>query len=174
SKYVMQRPLEEASKICGVALSDIRKAAAFIGNAKGFLSMWAMGLNQSGKGVNKNLSLINLNLITGHIGKPGSGPFSLTGQPNAMGGREVGGLANLLPAHRDLNNASHRAEVQKFWGGTTISDKAGLTATEMFEALHDGRLKAIWIICTNPLTSLPNSRFVEQALKKAKYVVVQD
>ncbi|MEO6499526.1 MAG: FAD-dependent oxidoreductase, partial [Mucilaginibacter sp.] len=120
------------------------------------------------------MSLINLNLITGHIGKPGSGPLSLTGQPNAMGGREVGGLANLLPAHRDLSNPLHREEVQKFWGGTAINPKPGLTATEMFEALNDGRLKAIWILCTNPLTSLPNVRMAEEALKKAKYVVVQD
>lgn len=171
---VFEKTLAESAEICGVSESDILLAAAYIASAKGFLTMWTMGLNQSAIGVSKNLSLINLNLITGHIGKPGSGPFSLTGQPNAMGGREVGGLANLLPAHRDLTNAAHRAEVQKFWGGTAISDKAGLTATEMFEALHEGRLKAIWIICTNPLTSLPNSRFVEEALKKAKYVVVQD
>lgn len=171
---VFEKTLAESAGICGVSESDILLAATYIASAKGFLTMWTMGLNQSAIGVSKNLSLINLNLITGHIGKPGSGPFSLTGQPNAMGGREVGGLANLLPAHRDLNNAVHRAEIQKFWGGTAISDKAGLTATEMFEALHDGRLKAIWIICTNPLTSLPNSRFVEEALKKAKYVVVQD
>jgi ferredoxin-nitrate reductase len=124
--------------------------------------MWTMGLNQSVIGVNKNLSLINLNLITGHIGKPGSGPLSLTGQPNAMGGREVGGLANLLPAHRDLANPLHREEVQKFWGGTDQFRSPGLTATEMFEALNDGRLKAIWIMCTNPLTSLPNVRLAEQ------------
>lgn len=171
---VFEKTLAESAEICGVPESDILLAATYIASAKGFLTMWTMGLNQSAIGVSKNLSLINLNLITGHIGKPGSGPFSLTGQPNAMGGREVGGLANLLPAHRDLTDAAHRAEVQKFWGGTAISDKAGLTATEMFEALHEGRLKAIWIICTNPLTSLPNSRFVEEALKKAKYVVVQD
>ncbi|MBG6234085.1 ferredoxin-nitrate reductase [Pedobacter sp. CAN_A7] len=171
---VFERTLEESALICGVSVAEISLAATYIGEAKGFLSMWTMGLNQSSIGVNKNLSLINLNLITGQIGKPGSGPFSLTGQPNAMGGREVGGLANLLPAHRDLNNEAHRLEVQKFWGGTTISPQVGLTATEMFEALHDGRLKAIWIICTNPLTSMPNARFVEEALKKAKFVVVQE
>jgi ferredoxin-nitrate reductase len=93
----------------------IRQAAEWIGRSKGFLSLWTMGLNQSVIGVNKNLSLINLHLITGRIGKPGNGPFSLTGQPNAMGGREVGGLANALPAHRDVTNASHRAEVEAFW-----------------------------------------------------------
>jgi len=174
SKLVFEKPVHEAAEICGVNEADIRLAAKYIGEAKGYIAMWTMGLNQSAIGVNKNLSLINLNLITGHIGKPGSGPLSLTGQPNAMGGREVGGLANLLPAHRDLGNPLHREEVQKFWGGTTINPKPGLSATEMFAALNDGRLKAIWILCTNPLTSMPNVRLVEDALKKAKFVVVQE
>ncbi|MBI1780420.1 MAG: molybdopterin-dependent oxidoreductase [Sphingobacteriales bacterium] len=173
---VFERTIAEAAVICGVQEKDIRLAASYIGNAKGFITMWTMGLNQSVIGVNKNLSLINLNLITGHIGKPGSGPLSLTGQPNAMGGREVGGLSNLLPAHRDLLNAEHRAEVEQYWGipAGTISSKPGLTATEMFEALNDGRLKAIWILCTNPLISLPDVRIAEEALKKAKFVVVQE
>ena len=174
SNLVFQKSLAQASAICGVKEAEIRLAAKYIAEAKGFISMWTMGLNQSAVGVNKNLSLINLNLITGHIGKPGSGPLSLTGQPNAMGGREVGGLANLLPAHRDLSNPLHRAEVQKFWGGAAINPKPGLTATEMFEALDNGSLKAIWILCTNPLTSLPNVRLAEAALKKAKFVVVQE
>ncbi|MCC9166368.1 nitrate reductase [Pontibacter harenae] len=173
-EVVFERSLAEYAEVCGVAEADIRLAAQYIGNAKGFISMWTMGLNQSAIGVNKNLSLLNLNLITGQIGKPGAGPFSLTGQPNAMGGREVGGLSNLLPAHRLLSNPQHRAEVQQFWGGTAIPEKPGLTATEMFEALEDGRLKAIWIICSNPLTSLPNARQAEAALKKAKFVVVQE
>ena len=171
---VFERSIAEAAVICGVEEEAIRLAASYIGKAKGFITMWTMGLNQSVIGVNKNLSLINLNLITGHIGKPGSGPFSLTGQPNAMGGREVGGLSNLLPAHRDLLNAAHREEVEKFWGGGKIAPKPGLTATEMFEALNDGRLKAIWILCTNPLISLPDVRLAEEGLKKAKFVVVQD
>jgi ferredoxin-nitrate reductase len=173
---VFERTIAEAAIICGVDEKDIRLAASYIGNAKGFIAMWTMGLNQSVIGVNKNLSLINLNLITGHIGKPGSGPFSLTGQPNAMGGREVGGLSNLLPAHREVVNASHREEVEKYWHipAGTISSKPGLSATEMFEALNDGRLKAIWIICTNPLISLPDVRMAEEGLKKAKFVVVQE
>lgn len=173
-QVVFQRTVAEAAKLCGVPEADIRLAAQYIGKAQGFLSMWTMGLNQSAVGVSKNLSLLNLHLVTGQIGRPGAGPLSLTGQPNAMGGREVGGLANLLPAHRNLANPAHRAEVQQFWGGTTIAEKPGLTATEMFEALEDGRLKAIWIICTNPLTSLPNVRQAEAALRKAKFVVVQD
>ncbi|KHJ37607.1 nitrate reductase [Pedobacter glucosidilyticus] len=171
---VFEKSLEEAAHICGLNPHDIRLAAQYIGEAKGFISMWTMGLNQSAIGTNKNLSLINLNLITGQIGKPGAGPFSLTGQPNAMGGREVGGLSNLLPAHRNLNNPLHRQEVQSFWGGKEIQEKPGLTATEMFDALETGQLKAIWILCTNPLTSLPNTRQAEAALKKAKFVVVQE
>ncbi|MBS1564870.1 MAG: nitrate reductase, partial [Bacteroidetes bacterium] len=174
SERVMQRSVAEAAAICGVPEAAIHEAASYIGNAKGFVTMWTMGLNQSVIGVHKNLSLINLNLITGHIGKPGSGPFSLTGQPNAMGGREVGGLANLLPAHRDLSKPEDRAYVQQFWGSNPISEKPGYTATEMFEALHDGRLKAVWIMGTNPLVSLPDVRKAEEALKKAKFVVVQE
>jgi ferredoxin-nitrate reductase len=173
---VFERTVEEAAIICRIDAGDIRLAASFIGNAKGFITMWTMGLNQSVIGVNKNLSLINLNLITGHIGKPGSGPFSLTGQPNAMGGREVGGLSNLLPAHRDLQNPEHRAEVEKFWNVSpgTISPKPGLTATEIFESLNNGKLKAVWILCTNPLVSLPDARIAEEGFKKAKFVVVQE
>jgi ferredoxin-nitrate reductase len=171
---VMKRSIAEAAAICDVSEKLIREAASYIGSSKGFITMWTMGLNQSVIGVNKNLSLINLNLITGHIGKPGSGPFSLTGQPNAMGGREVGGLANLLPAHRNLAREEDRKFVQSFWKGKPISAKPGYTATEMFEALNDGRLKAIWIMATNPLVSLPDARMVEEGLKKAKFVVVQE
>ncbi|UZR99523.1 nitrate reductase [Chondrinema litorale] len=166
--------LKKAAKICGVSEGDIKKAAEMIGNAKGFISMWAMGLNQSVVGTNKNFALLNLSLITGQIGKPGSGPFSLTGQPNAMGGREVGGMANLLAVHKDLMNSEHRKEVAEFWGVDDISPKPGYTATEMVDALEAGKLKAIWIICTNPLVSLPNLKKVEKALKNARFVVVQD
>jgi ferredoxin-nitrate reductase len=169
-----QRSVSEAALLCGIAEEKIYQAAGYISEARGFISMWTMGLNQSANGVDKILSLINLHLVTGQIGKPGAGPFSLTGQPNAMGGREVGGLANLLPAHLDLFNPAHREKVQKFWGGTAIAPKSGLTATEMFEALATGELKAIWILGTNPLVSLPDVRLAEAALKKAKFVVVQE
>ena len=166
--------VEDASRICGIAEESVRLAASYISEAKGFLTLWAMGLNQSVIGVKKNAAIISLNLLTGHIGKPGSGPFSLTGQPNAMGGREVGGLATMLAAHRKIEDAEHRKEVAAFWGVESISEKRGLTATEMVEALEDGSLKALWIVCTNPLVSLPDSRRVEMALQKARFVVVQD
>ncbi|MCL4156618.1 UNVERIFIED_CONTAM: hypothetical protein GTU68_057943, partial [Idotea baltica] len=171
---VFDLSLKKASKLCGVSVDDIKKAAKFIGSATGFISMWAMGLNQSSIGTNKNFALLNLSLITGQVGKPGSGPFSLTGQPNAMGGREVGGMANLLAAHKDLFNEDDRRDVAQFWGVDKISDKAGYTATEMFEALESGKLKAIWIVCTNPLVSMPNLHKVEKAMKNAKFVVVQE
>lgn len=173
-EQVFDTSLSQAAKICGISVDEIKKAANYIGNAKAFISMWTMGLNQSVIGVDKNVSLINLSLLTGQVGKLGSGPFSLTGQPNAMGGREVGGMANLLAAHRNLDNPEHRKEVSEFWGGEEILEKPGLTATEMFEALNTGKLKAIWIVCTNPVVSLPNSLHVEKALEKANFVVVQD
>lgn len=173
-EQVMKTTLQEASIICDVPERDIRKAASWIGDAKGFLAFWAMGLNQSADGVNKNISLIALNLITGHIGKPGSGPFSLTGQPNAMGGREVGGMATLLSSHRNLANPEHRDEVAQFWGVPSLPDQPGKTATQLFEALEEGTIKAVWIICTNPVVSLPDARMVENALKKARFVIVQD
>ncbi len=171
---IFKTSLKEASKLCGVPEKDIQKAADIIGLSKGFISMWAMGLNQSVVGVDKNVSLLNLSLITGKVGKPGSGPFSLTGQPNAMGGREVGGMANLLAVHKDLMNEEHRREVAQFWGVDKINPKPGLTATEMFDALESGKMKAVWIACTNPLVSMPNTHRIEKAMKNAKFVVVQD
>ena len=171
---VLSTSLEKASQLCGISIKEIDLAADLIGKAEGLLSLWAMGLNQSAVGVDKNTALLNLSLLTGHIGKPGSGPFSLTGQPNAMGGREVGGMASLLAVHKELNNPEHRQEVADFWGVDSISEKPGLTATEMFEALESGKMKAVWIICTNPMVSLPDSRKVEKALQNAKFVVVQE
>ncbi|TVZ59501.1 ferredoxin-nitrate reductase [Flavobacteriaceae bacterium MAR_2010_105] len=172
--HIFSVSIKNASKLCGVPEKDIRKAADIIGLSKGFISMWAMGLNQSVVGTDKNVSLLNLSLITGQIGKPGSGPFSLTGQPNAMGGREVGGMANLLAVHKELSNEEHRREVAQFWGVEKISERPGYTATEMFDALETGKLKAVWIVCTNPLVSLPNTHKIEKAMRNAKFVVVQD
>ncbi len=170
----LARTVEDAATICRVPAEDLRLAARWIGEARAFQSWWAMGLNQSAVGVDKNLALLNLSLITGQIGKPGAGPFSLTGQPNAMGGREVGGMANLLAAHHDLANPVHRDKVARFWGVDRISEKPGLTATEMFDALESGTLRAIWIVCTNPAVSLPNLARAEAALKNAPFVIVQD
>ena len=159
--------LDRSAARCGVARADLERAAEMIGSAPTFLSLWAMGLNQSATGVDKNLALLNLSLLTGQIGKPGCGPFSLTGQPNAMGGREVGGLATMLPAHRDLADSAHRHEVAALWGVEQVPAKPGLTATEMFSALEAGTLKAIWIMCTNPVVSMPNVRRAVRLLSGA-------
>ena len=161
------------SDICGVKESDIIQAAKWFGKGP-TLSMYCMGLNQSIHGTDKNAALINLHLATGQIGKLGAGPFSLTGQPNAMGGREAGGMANLLSAHRDMANAEHRAEVAKLWDVADVPATPGKTAVEMFNAVKEGSIKAIWIACTNPAHSLPDLNNVLEALGNAELVVVQD
>ncbi|MBP7643137.1 MAG: molybdopterin-dependent oxidoreductase [Saprospiraceae bacterium] len=171
---IFKTSLREAAEICGLTQQSIVDVAQQMARSKGLITMWAMGLNQSAVGVDKNYALINISLITGKIGKPGNGPFSLTGQPNAMGGREVGGLANMLTARRNLNSEADRLEIQKFWGGGPISPKPGYTATEIIDKIHEGVVKAVWIVCTNPLVSLPDLNRVESALKKVKFCVVQD
>ncbi|MBI2311010.1 MAG: molybdopterin-dependent oxidoreductase [Betaproteobacteria bacterium] len=165
---------QAASDICGVPAEDIVLAARWFGSSNASLSLYCQGLNQSTHGTDSNATLINLHLATGHIGKPGAGPFSLTGQPNAMGGREVGGMANLLSAHRNLADAGHRAEVARLWGIDTVPDKPGKTAVELFDAVAKGEVKAIWISCTNPAHSMPDAARVREALKKAELVVVQE
>ncbi len=161
------------SDICGIREQDIIQAAQWFGKGPS-LSMYCMGLNQSIHGTDKNAALINLHLATGQIGKPGAGPFSLTGQPNAMGGREVGGMANLLSGHRDLANVEHRVEVAKLWGVDDVPAVPGKTAVEMFDAVKSGEIKAIWIACTNPAHSMPDLNNVLEALNAAELVVLQD
>jgi anaerobic selenocysteine-containing dehydrogenase len=169
-------PPERAAAVCGVAADDIRAAARLYGRAGAALSLWSMGVNQSTQGVAKNRALLDLALATGNVGRPGAGPLSLTGQPNAMGGREVGGLAHLLPGYRTVTNPTDRAEMAALWGvpPECLSPRPGLAAVEMFEALADGRLKAIWIAATNPVVSLPDAALVRRALARAELVVVQD
>ena len=162
------------AQTCGLAKPDLFKAAQWFAQSPATLSLYCQGLNQSSSGTAKNATLINLHLATGQIGKPGAGPFSLTGQPNAMGGREVGGLANLLSAHRDLANPVHRAEVAALWGVADVPSKPGKTAVEMFQAAADGEIKALWIACTNPAQSMPDQATVRRALQRAEFVVVQE
>jgi assimilatory nitrate reductase catalytic subunit len=162
------------SQICGINEKDLFQAAQWFATSPATLSMYCQGLNQSASGTAKNAALVNLHLATGQIGKAGAGPFSLTGQPNAMGGREVGGLANLLSAHRDLANPEHRAEVANLWGMHSVPEKPGLSAIPMFEALRTEKLKAIWIVCTNPAQSMPDLNAVHEGLSKAEFVVVQE
>jgi assimilatory nitrate reductase catalytic subunit len=163
-----------AAQVCGIKPDDIVAAARWFATAPATLSLYCQGLNQSARGTAKNATLIGLHLATGHIGKPGAGPFSLTGQPNAMGGREVGGMATTLAAHRDLANPDHRADVMALWGVDRLSESRGRTAVEMFEALREGTIKAIWIACTNPAQSLPDQANVRAALQAAELVVLQE
>ncbi len=167
---------EQIAPVCGLEPSAIREAARLFGRAKAAMSFWSMGLNQSTHGTAKNNGVINLHLATGQIGRPGAGPFSLTGQPNAMGGRETGGLSHLLPGHRVVVNEQHRHELEAMWGvpAGRIAPQPGLTAVELFQAMAEGRVKSVWILCTNPLVSLPNLSIVRQALAEAELVVVND
>lgn len=162
------------AEICGITEADLTEAARLFACSPATLSLYCQGLNQSASGTDKNTALINLHLACAQLGKPGAGPFSLTGQPNAMGGREVGGLANLLSAHRDMKNPEHRQEVADLWGIPSVPAVPGLTAIPMFEALAAGTLKAIWIVCTNPAQSLPDQTMVHAALAAAEFVVVQE
>ena len=184
---------EHVASVCGLPKADLFTAARWFagldtpdgatttrftgrdGRARHpTLSLYCQGLNQSTSGTAKNAALINLHLATGQMGKPGAGPFSLTGQPNAMGGREVGGLANLLSAHRDMANPAHRAEVAALWGVPSVPSQPGKTAVEMFQAAADGEIKALWIACTNPAQSMPDQTTVRRALERAEFVVVQE
>ncbi len=171
---VRDTPPQLAARRCGIPLASLLQVARWFAQSGATLSLYCQGLNQSSSGTAKNTALINLHLATGQVGRPGAGPFSLTGQPNAMGGREVGGMANLLSAHRDLDNADHRAEVAKLWGVDSVPSKPGKTAVEMFEAAARGEIKVLWIACTNPAQSMPDQAMVHRALARCELVIVQD
>ncbi|MVW86290.1 nitrate reductase [Pseudomonas sp. PB101] len=162
------------SQLCGISVGQLQQCAEWVGTSPSFLSLWCMGLNQSTAGSAKNSALINLHLATGQIGRPGAGPFSLTGQPNAMGGRETGSLSNLLPGHRDAANAQHRAEVASYWGVEQLPENPGLSAIELFEQVRSGKIKALWIACTNPAQSMPDQTVVRAALQDCPFVVLQE
>ncbi|WP_248914694.1 nitrate reductase [Pseudomonas moorei] len=162
------------AQLCGISIEQLQQCAEWVGTTPSFLSLWCMGLNQSTAGSAKNSALINLHLATGQIGRPGAGPFSLTGQPNAMGGRETGSLSNLLPGHREAANADHRAEVAAYWGVEQLPASTGLTAIELFEQVRSGKIKALWIACTNPAQSMPDQNAVRAALQNCPFVVLQE
>jgi assimilatory nitrate reductase catalytic subunit len=173
---------ELTSGICGIKKEDLYKAAQMFATGassdpqvrKATLSLYCQGLNQSSSGTAKNAALINMHLACRQIGKPGAGPLSLTGQPNAMGGREVGGMANLMSGHRDLANMQHREEIQKLWNVPSVPSIPGKTAVEMFQAAADGQIKVLWIVCTNPAQSMPDQAVVRKALERAELVIVQE
>jgi ferredoxin-nitrate reductase len=174
--FLLHADWEGLVAAAGAPEALVRALAERVARSRALLTLYCQGLNQSTAGLGKNNSLINLHLLTGQIGKPGAGPFSLTGQPNAMGGRGVGLLAQALPGYRFTDDAGHRAEVEAYWGrpAATVSARPGLTAVEMSRALEAGRLKAIWVAATNPAVSLPDLHQVRRALSRAELVVVQD
>lgn len=163
--------LAALSAFCGVEQAALAMLFRWVRETPGMVSAFSMGVNQSASGSDCASAIINLHLASGRIGKPGAGPFSITGQPNAMGGREVGGLATTLAAHRGFDEA---AAVQTFWGSPTIVQGPGLKAVDLFEAVHDGRIKALWIMGTNPVVSLPAADRVAAALARCPFVVVSD
>lgn len=166
--------IPEVSKATGVDEKDLAQFFHWFGSTEKVVSLWSQGINQSATGTDKVNAIINVHLATGRLGKPGMGPFSLTGQPNAMGGREVGGLANQLAAHLDLEQVHHREWVQSYWASPVIADKPGFKAVDLFEAVGDGRIKALWIMGTNPVVSLPDSNRVRDSLTQCPFVVVSD
>ena len=158
---------------CGIAEADLEEFYRLYAQTPRTVSLFSQGSNQSAQGVAKGLAVINAHLITGRIGKPGACPFSITGQPNAMGGREVGGMSSVLAAHMGFDEES-RARVGRFWGSDRIAPGPGLKAVDMFEAVHARRIKAVWIMATNPAVSLPNSDRVRDALARCPLVIVSD
>ena len=162
------------ARICKVDLADLLDFYALFAGTERVVTGFSMGVNQSSAGTDKVNSIINCHLLTGRIGRPGMGPFSITGQPNAMGGREVGGLANMLAAHMDLEQALHRDIVQGFWRSPRIAERPGYKALDLFQAIEDGRVKAVWVMATNPMVSLPDADLVRRALAKCELVVSSD
>jgi assimilatory nitrate reductase catalytic subunit len=159
---------------CGLPEKDVASFFQLFARTEKTVTAWSQGVNQSSSGTDKVNAIINVHLATGRIGKPGMGPFSLTGQPNAMGGREVGGLANQLAAHLDIDNPEHRQLVAEFWQAPRMAQTAGLKAVDMFDAIADGRIKAVWIMATNPVVSLPDAEAVRAALSRCEFVVMSD
>jgi assimilatory nitrate reductase catalytic subunit len=162
------------SRITGIPIPHLETFYQWFAETPKVLSYYSQGVNQSSAGTDKVNSIINCHLATGRIGLEGAGPFSVTGQPNAMGGREVGGLANMLAAHMEFGNNQHYSTVSEFWNTKNLAKKPGLKAVEMFDAIADGKIKAVWIMATNPVVSLPNSTKIKKALEKCPLVIVSD
>ncbi len=169
-------PPDRVAQQCGIAVADLETAARYWAKSQRIVSLWSMGINQSSEGTAKVRAIINLHLLTGTIGKPGCGPFSLTGQPNAMGGREAGGLSHLLPGYRQVSNPLHRREVEQFWGlpAGQISPCPGRSTWDMITGLEDDAVHFLWIAATNPAVSLPDLERAKTALRRSPFTVYQD
>ncbi len=166
--------LPDIAALTGLMAHEIEDFYALVAAKEKTVTLYSQGVNQSDCGTDKVNAIINCHLATGRIGRPGMGPFSITGQPNAMGGREVGGLANMLACHMDLERGDHRALVRDFWQSPLIAERPGLKAVDLFQAVAEGRIKALWIMATNPVDSLPDADMVKAALEVCPFVVVSD
>ena len=165
--------LWSVAKTCDVAPADLRRFYELFAATPRTVTLFSQGINQSTTGTDQVNAILNLHLATRRIGKPGAAPFSITGQPNAMGGLEVGGLASTLAAHMDFA-PENRARVQRFWASPSIAPKPGLKAVDLFRELGQGRIKALWIMATNPAVSMPDAGSVREALATCPFVVVSD
>ncbi|ANT51449.1 nitrate reductase [Mesorhizobium amorphae] len=166
--------LAGVAEATGLSEDELGRFYSLFARTEKTVTVYSQGVNQSSSGTDKVNAIINCHLATGRIGKPGAGPFSVTGQPNAMGGREVGGMANMLAAHMEIENPAHRARVRRFWNAPALAEQPGLKAVDMFKAVADGRIKALWIMATNPVDSMPDADAVEAAIKACPFVVVSD
>jgi len=162
------------TSLTGLPATELQQFFSLFAENEKVVTCYSQGVNQSASGTDKVNAILNCHLATGRIGRPGMGPFSLTGQPNAMGGREVGGLANMLAAHMALESEEDCDRVQRFWQSPSIATKPGLKAVDLFQAVADGRIKALWIMATNPVVSMPDANAVARALKTCPFVVVSD
>lgn len=169
-----QFSVAKVAKDCDVAPNELQEFFDWAVNHPKMVTLYSQGINQSSSGVDKSNAIINCHLATGRVGKVGTGPFSITGQPNAMGGREVGGLANQLAAHMDFSKPENIDLVSRFWQASNMAQHNGLKAIDMFEAVGKGKIKAIWIMNTNPVVSMPDADAVKQALLECEMVVVSD
>lgn len=169
-----QLPLPDIAERTGLSESELVAFYRLFETTRKVVTCYSQGVNQSSSGTDKVNAILNCHLATGRIGRPGMGPFSLTGQPNAMGGREVGGLSNMLAAHMAIESVEDRDRVQRFWQSPMIAAKPGLKAVDMFRAVADGRIKALWIMATNPVVSMPDADAVEAAIRACPFVVVSD
>ncbi|MGF1590888.1 MAG: molybdopterin oxidoreductase family protein [Pleurocapsa sp.] len=176
TRVIKEYPPELVARRCGIRIDHLEQAARYWAESDNVLSLWSMGVNQSSEGTAKVCSIINLHLMTGNIGKPGAGPFSLTGQPNAMGGREAGGLSHILPGYRLVKNPSHRAELEQAWqlAPGSINPLPGKDAWSMITGLETGDVGVFWVAATNPAVSMPDLVRTKKALLRSPFTIVQD
>jgi len=169
-----EQSIAEVAQACELSEQDVEQFFQLFAKTEKVITLYSQGVNQSSSGTDKSNSIINCHLATGRIGKPAMGPFSITGQPNAMGGREVGALSNQLAAHMELDNPVHHDLVSRFWQTNKLASTAGVQAVDMFEDIANGKIKAIWVIATNPVVTLPNADVVRRAIETCELVIVSE